>query len=574
MRTICHNWVNMHKYNIPSTMVFYLCQNSMLLQMKNIFIVLLLVTQTSIAQKSQINDQELKAGLKQSVEFLAADRLEGRRTGTEGEKLASQYISDQFKKAGLTPLTSQNDYLEPFEVQDGRVLLPATSLSIDKDPLQLNEDWFPLSLSSDIDKSFSYIPTNRKYPVFLFDLRKGLEENKDNPHFDLEEYIGNMCREVIKKGTEAIILYNSSSIDDNLKYNPKSKTTALSIPVIYISKDIRQKYFTEKSIPSLNLIIKSENRVRTGHNVVGMINNGAKFTVVIGAHYDHLGYGEDHNSLYAGKTPMIHNGADDNASGTAALIELAKWIPSSELKKYNYLFLAFSGEELGLFGSKYFVDHSNFDLDKVNYMINMDMVGRLNDSTHGLTIGGYGTTPEWGKLILEHDPYFRIKLDSSGTGPSDHTSFYLKNVPVLFFFTGIHSDYHKPSDDADKINYDGMVKIVDYIKNILTKTNELDKMSFTKTREVSMASSSFKVTMGIMADYSYSGIGVYIDGVSEGRPAQKAGLQHGDVVVQLGDYKISDMQAYMKALGKFSKGDTTRVKVIRDKQEMFFQLTF
>ncbi|MBN8832866.1 MAG: hypothetical protein ABS68_08350 [Niastella sp. SCN 39-18] len=542
--------------------------------MKNIFIALLLVAQTGFAQKSIQSDEALKAGLQQSVEFLAADRLEGRRTGTEGEKLASQYISDQFKKAGLSPLSHQNDYLEPFEVNDGRVLLPATSLHIDKASLSLYEDWFPLSLSSDINKSFSYIPTNRKYPVFLFDLKNGLEENKDNPHFDLEEYISNLCREAIKKGTEAIILYNSSSVDDNLKYNPKSKTTALSIPVIYISKDIQEKYFTGKSIPALDLIIKSENQVRTGHNVVGMINNGVKYWVVIGAHYDHLGYGEDHNSLYAGKVPMIHNGADDNASGTASLIELAKWVPTSGLKKYNYLFLAFSGEELGLFGSKYFVDHSNFDLEKVNYMINMDMVGRLNDSTHGLTIGGYGTSPEWGKLILANDPYFKIKMDSSGTGPSDHTSFYLKNIPVLFFFTGIHSDYHKPSDDADKINYNGMVKVVDYIKNILTRTDELDKLSFTKTREVNMASSSFKVTMGIMADYSYSGTGVYIDGVSEGRPAQKAGLQHGDVVVQLGDYKISDMQAYMKALGKFSKGETTRVKVIRDKQEMFFQLTF
>ena len=289
---------------------------------------------------------------------------------------------------------------------------------------------------------------------------------------------------------------------------------------------------------------------------------------------DHLGYGEDHNSLYSGTTPMIHNGADDNASGTAALIEMGRWLKKSTYKKYNYLFVNFSGEELGLFGSKYFTEHAGIDLKTVNYMINMDMVGRLNDSTHGITIGGYGTSPTWGNLIKKEDAYFKINLDSSGSGPSDHTSFYKKDIPVLFFFTGSHKDYHKPSDDADKINYNGELQVIKYIQNIIAQTDKMDKLSFTKTREVSMGKSSFKVSLGIMPDYTFDGVGVLVDGVSENKPALKAGIKTGDILIQLGEYKFTDVQTYMGTLNKFNKGETTNVKVVRGKEELIFVITF
>ena len=246
----------------------------------------------------------------------------------------------------------------------------------------------------------------------------------------------------------------------------------------------------------------------------------------------------------------------------------------SSNKKYNYLFIAFSGEELGLFGSKYFTENSLFDLKNVDYMINMDMVGRLNDSTHGLTIGGYGTSPTWGQLINKNDAYFKINPDSSGSGPSDHTSFYRKNIPVLFFFTGSHKDYHKPSDDADKINYEGEVKIINYIENIITQTNNMDKLVFTKTHEAAAGKNTFKVSLGIMPDYTYSGSGVRVDGVSDNRPAQKAGIKTDDVLIQLGDYKFSDVQTYMDALNKFNKGESTNVKLMRGKEELILPITF
>jgi C-terminal processing protease CtpA/Prc len=209
-------------------------------------------------------------------------------------------------------------------------------------------------------------------------------------------------------------------------------------------------------------------------------------------------------------------------------------------------------------------------------MINMDMVGRLNDSTKTITVGGFGTSPTWSKIII-NDPKaaFSIKIDSSGTGPSDHTSFYRKDIPVLFFFTGLHSDYHKPTDDAGKINYTGEFRIVKYIYGVVEKTSSENKLVFTKTREQQTGTSTrFSVSMGIMPDYTYSGGGVRVDGVSDGRPAQKAGLKTGDIVTQLGDYKINSVETYMQALSKFKKGDAARVIVKRGTEELKFDIVF
>ncbi len=271
---------------------------------------------------------------------------------------------------------------------------------------------------------------------------------------------------------------------------------------------------------------------------------------------------------------MIHNGADDNASGTATLIEMGRWLKKSGNKKHNFILVAFSGEELGLFGSKYFTEHSPVPLNTINYMINLDMVGRLNDSTRSISVGGYGTSPEWGRLVKEENELFKIKLDSSGTGPSDHTSFYNKDIPVLFFFTGTHMDYHKPSDDADKINYVGMLRIAAYVQNLITATDNTAKLAFTKTREVHMGRSGFKVSLGIMPDYTFSGPGVHVDGVTSGRAAEKAGIQKGDIILQLGDHKTDDVESYMKALNKFDKGQSTNAKIKRGDKELQLPVVF
>lgn len=314
---------------------------------------------------------------------------------------------------------------------------------------------------------------------------------------------------------------------------------------------------------------------RSSNNVVGFLDNKAPYTIVIGAHYDHLGLGHDKNSLDANPEGKIHNGADDNASGTTGVIELASYFSSNKkTEPYNFLFICFSGEELGLLGSKKWCDNPDMDLQKINYMINMDMIGRLNDSTKKLIIYGVGTSPVFVPLIDSMQTVMSIKKDSAGVGPSDQTSFYLKDIPVLHFFTGQHSDYHKPSDDAEIINYKGEVEVLKYIATLIEKTYKYPKLTFSKTRTVDMGKSTFKVTMGVMPDYAFEGQGMRIDGVTDNKPAFKAGVQKGDVVKKLGEDEVKDVMGYMKALSKYKKGDSTTLEILRNSEIKILNLTF
>ncbi len=519
------------------------------------------------AQKLKKADKAILANLQAHIQYLADDKLEGRRAGSEGEQLAMEYIIGQFKAIGLSPKGTEY-YPQSFEINEGKKIDSITYFIINNNKLETGKDYFPFPFSP--DKKIEALPAiaiqEADMPWFV-DLAEPLEENKNNPHFDMEEYIRTNSKKAADRGASAVILYNSSGIDDKLVFNGKDKSEQSPVPVIYITTETAKKYFKDKTA-TLDIKFRTSISVknRIGHNVVGYIDNRAATTVILGAHFDHLGYGQDGNSMLRTGEKLIHNGADDNASGTAALIELARILKTSKAKNNNYLFIAFSGEELGLFGSKYFTDHPTIDLSTVNYMLNMDMVGRLNDSTKVLAVGGYGTSPKWASVINTQDKKlpFVIKIDSSGSGPSDHTSFYRKDIPVLFFFTGQHRDYHRPSDDADKINYTGELNVVNYINSIINNLDkENQKLAFLKTREVQMGTRAFSVTMGIMPDYTYSGNGVRADGVTEGRPASKAGLQTGDVIIQLGDYPVSSVETYMQTLGKFKKGDKTKVKFKR-----------
>lgn len=311
-----------------------------------------------------------------------------------------------------------------------------------------------------------------------------------------------------------------------------------------------------------------------GNNVVAYINNHAASTIIIGAHYDHLGWGDSTHSLYVGP-PAIHHGADDNASGVAAMIEMARLLKNGGLKSNNYVFIAFSGEEEGLYGSKWYVTHPTVKLENVDYMFNFDMVGRLDSTSQTLIVNGVGTSPTWKDAMEKIHSPLHIKTTESGVGPSDQTSFYLKDIPVLFFFTGQHKDYHKPSDVESKINYDGMEKVVDYCMSLLNELNDKGKLLFTKTKDESTDSTPrFTVTMGVIPDYTFDGEGMRIDDVKDGKPAFKAGLKAGDVVVQLGDVKVTEMMSYMKALGNLKKGDKTTVKVKRGKDIIEKEIQF
>jgi len=314
---------------------------------------------------------------------------------------------------------------------------------------------------------------------------------------------------------------------------------------------------------------------KKSYNVVGFLDNKAPATIIIGAHYDHLGLGHDHNSLEANAEGKVHNGADDNASGTAGVMELANYFSSNkQVEPFNFLFICFSGEELGLLGSKKYCENPDIELPTVNYMINMDMIGRLNDSTRKLMIYGVGTSPVFVPLLASIKSDFSIKTDSSGIGPSDQTSFYLKDLPVLHFFTGQHNDYHKPTDDFEKVNISGTAEVLNYIISIVEATYKYPKLTFSKTRNPDTGRVSFKVTMGVMPDYTFEGKGMRIDGVSDNKPAAKAGLQKGDIVKRIGAFDVNDMQSYMKALSNFKKGETTVVEVLRGSELLKVELTF
>ena len=312
-----------------------------------------------------------------------------------------------------------------------------------------------------------------------------------------------------------------------------------------------------------------------GSNVIGYIDNGQPYTIVIGAHYDHLGNDGRGSSLDPNPKGKIHHGADDNASGVAAVLELARYYASNNVKeRYNLLFMCYSAEEAGLIGSKYFTNHPTISLEKVSAMINMDMVGRLNDSTKKLLIYGTGTSPVWEPLLKNIHSDLSLKFDSSGVGPSDQTSFYLKGIPVLHFFTGQHSDYHKPTDVAEKINYEGEKQVIQFIVQVIDSLEDYPRLAFQKTVNKEAKSTGFKVTLGIMPDYSYDKVGVRVDGVSDNKPAQKAGLIASDVILQLGEYPVKDIYSYMDALNKFKKGEQTKVLIDRGGEKKEFNVIF
>lgn len=545
--------------------------------MKKILLLIAVVPILTFAQTKKQRKAQEKAdkvtfnNLQAHIQYLADDKLEGRRTGTAGEKLAMQYIADQFSKNGLQP-QGLSGFIQEFEINEGKQFADTgNEFFINDAKLELKKDYFPLSFSA--NKAITGIASpglREKDEPWFFDVRDILTENKNNPHFDIYGAIIKETKMTAEKGGTALIVYNSSSLIDNVQFNKNDSTPALNIPVVFIAAGAVEKFLGDSTgTYDLNIKVALTHKTRKAHNVIGYINFNAPSTIIIGAHYDHLGYGEDANSLDG--QGQIHNGADDNASGTAALIEMSRMLQKTTAHKNNYLFIAFSGEELGLFGSKYWLENPTIKVVP-NYMLNMDMVGRY-DADRKLTIGGYGTSPVWGQIFTTTtDKNLVIKLDSSGSGPSDHASFYRKDIPVLFFFTNSHSDYHKATDDWDKINYTGEVAIVNYINRIIESADNKGKLPFTKTRDAEMRSVALPVTLGVIPDYGFSGTGMRIDGVSKGKTGERIGLQAGDVLLQLGDYKFVDVMTYMSALKNFKKGDKTKLRIKRGDKEITFDV--
>src|SRR5690554_300005 len=313
-----------------------------------------------------------------------------------------------------------------------------------------------------------------------------------------------------------------------------------------------------------------------GQNVVAYLDNNADKTIVIGAHFDHLGKNERNNSTLMNSKGMIHNGADDNASGTSAVLELARMFSQNKTKENtNFVFVLFSGEEDGLMGSKAFAETVKSKYPNVITMINMDMIGRLNKMKE-MTVGGVGTSPIFRDLVEKYKPAgFNLAIDESGVGPSDHTSFYLKDIPVLFMFTGTHEDYHKPSDDEEKINYYGLRAITDYVFNLANAIAVQPEIPFTKTKlDAVKEAPQFKVTLGVMPNYADTNEGLKVDGVIEDRPASRAGILTGDIITKIGDCEIKEIYSYMECLAKFNVGEETTITFVRNGETITAPIKF
>jgi hypothetical protein len=541
-------------------------------------LLLLFISILGLAQKQNKGDRQLIKNLKLHVQYLASDVLEGRRAGSEGEQKAADYIIAQYESAGLQPMGTQG-YLQAFPINEGKKWDENAFLKVNQQSMDFGTDFF--TVSTGLNGQFttnSTLALEEAGQVWFKDVQEVLEEQQSNPHFDLQDWMKTTSSEMHQKNAKALFLYNSGSLVDNIQFNKFDTAAALAIPVVYITKDGFKKCFNDAlGTFEIEANLNLAPQIRTGKNVVGYIDNKAAHTVVLGAHLDHLGYNQDKNALDLNND--IRNGADDNASGTAALIELAKFLKKESnrndgaFRKNNYLIIHFSAEELGLIGSKYWLDHPTIQTS-FNYMVNMDMVGRY-DATKKMSLGGYGTSSKWSEIISKTPTSILYTIDSAGTGPSDHASFYRKDMPVLFMFTGSHADYHKATDDWDKINYTGQKDILRFVQGIIQTTNPYGKLDFLKTREAAMGrSTKFTVSLGVMPDYAYTGTGLRIEGASAGKLGEKLGLKAGDILLQMGDYKFIDVTSYMTTLSKFKKGDSTFLIYKRGAEEIKVEIVF
>ncbi len=486
-----------------------------------VIIVLFITSLPALAQKSYSPDITAKE-IQESINFLASEKLEGRFTGSAGEKLASDFIQDVFKHAGLVPLFN-GEYLQQFPFVASLKLTNDNSLEFDvnnfelKPKMQTEFITAPISGKADISSELVFVGYGISAPDLKYDDYAGINvkgktalilrynPDEDNPHSQFEKYSSYRYKAKVarEKGAVGVVFvtgyYPKDDVDKLMSLTYDGAKGETSLGIVQAKRNIISDLFKsenlnledyQKNIDSTkqpaSFVFKNvkvrmntevEEVIEKGHNVAGYIEgsdpNLKDHYIVIGAHYDHWGWGGP-GSLYRGAEPKIHPGADDNASGTAAVLELAeKFATIKDKLKRSIIFMTFSGEELGLLGSSYFTDHSPVPMDKIDAMINLDMVGRLN-AEHNLIVYGTGTSTNWKDILNEYNKNYDFKLtfNDEGYGPSDQSSFYAKNIPVLFFFTGTHPDYHRPTDTADKINSTGEESVVKYVYQVAESIDE------------------------------------------------------------------------------------------------------
>ncbi len=577
-------------------------------------------------------DAASEARMRKDIFFLASDECEGRGVTTKGINLAADYIVAEFKKAGLKPAGPDGSYFQPFPITGTSEPGSPNTLVLtgplgQRITLKEGQQFAPLAFSQSAQIHgaalvFAGYGVTAKEPNY--DDFQGLDmtgkvvvllrktprpDSKEAPFAgpDTAEYAALDTKMVNAEQHHAagVILVNDAATardrDTLIAFQYLARAGGYSLPAIHLRRSVFDTILQSSvGMPLTNLEQEIDRTLKPhsgplpgwsvdmqvtikrstipAKNIVGVLEGEgphAQETVVIGAHYDHLGWGES-GSLARPRVHAIHHGADDNGSGTTTLMELARRLAQVPHRDRRLVFIAFSGEERGLLGSAYYCKHPLFPLANTVAMVNLDMVGRLRpDKETGkdkLQVHGIGTAKNFNSLIDDLNDNFNFQLQkvASGFGPSDHASFYARSIPVLFFFTGDHPDYHRPSDTADKINIPGMHRVADLVEQVMLRLDRApQRPEFVKVSAPRYMGGPRGPRLGFMPAYGDDdGKGVLIDGVMEGGPAAKAGLKEGDRIVEIGGKPVKNLTGYMVVMGRHKRGETIEIAILRGGKKM------
>jgi hypothetical protein len=570
--------------------------------------------------------------IREDLHYLASDELEGRGVGTKGLDLAADYIAARFAALQLRPLPGLSDYYQHFDMSAGiSVDRQKTSLSIGDTTLELSKQYTPTGFSG--DGSFSgpvvfagYGITN---PERGYDDYEGIEVNgkvvlilryephdaEGNSRFRQGDWshhasLNAKVRNAADHGAAALMMVNPpkhhGADDDDELMSPSRGGARSAIPFVHVKREVAQDLLRRAGTTPLEALQAQIDESVKPHsfelkdlmvrgdvamsrekapvkNVLAYLPGREKPDefVVVGAHYDHLGRG--HGGSLARGSNQIHNGADDNASGTTAVLELARQMVESGPRQRSIVFALFTGEEWGLLGSEHFVEHPPVPLDRIIAMVNLDMVGRVRADT--IYVGGTETAQAFDAIVKAADGASPLQvkgmqaMSSVAAQASDHYSFERMKIPSLFLFSGLHSDYHRPTDDAEKVNIDGIAGVVDFCEGLVDALATAPRPQYVAATQPAGAhgmsgagrsARGARVSLGVMPDYGTdeSTVGVRITGTSPGSPAEKAGLMGGDVIVQIDEMKIQNLYDLMDFLARGKPGDNATIVVDRNKQRV------
>ncbi|HEX9655030.1 MAG TPA: M28 family peptidase, partial [bacterium] len=586
-------------------------------------------------KNSSLSSEITVPDLQAEVGYLASDELEGRMTGSAGIKKAAEHILSRFKAAGLKPLGDSGSYFQPFEFTSGMELAAnqnrlQVSVGNETQTYEVEKDFVPLAFTAngEVEGEVVFAGYGLKAPGKLgqgYDSYAGLdvkdkivlvlryvpEAVEMKRRQELNVYSGLRYKAMVARehGAKALLVVtgpNSPTAGEVVPLSFDRSVANSGVVAVSVSGKVAEAMFAAAqkdlkevqsgldqenphfdgtfALPKVNVKISAgvERIKKSDRNVVGLLPASAPDKVdeyvVIGAHYDHIGFGEIGSLARQGEEGQIHNGADDNASGTAAVLEIMAALVEAQKQKpedfkRNLIIALWSGEELGLIGSSYFVEHPPAPMEKMAAYANFDMVGRLRDNN--LILQGLASSTVWPKLIEKRNVAagFNPTLQDDPYLPTDVTAFYPKGVPVLAFFTGSHDDYNRPSDDAGTLNYDGMERIGKFARGIvldlLKAPARPDYVKVERTKEQTGDRENLRAYLGTIPDYAGEGIpGLKLSGVRAGGPADKAGLKGGDIIVEFAGQKVTNIYDYTYALDAVKIGEPVKVVVLRGDQEV------